>query len=352
MTTLKQSWDKPSKPKPIMIIGAGGIIRDAHLPAYKKAGFEVIGVTDIDQDKAKKIASDNNIPNVYPNLKSAVAKHNTEVIYDFATPPDVLPELIKELPYNSAALLQKPMGANQEQAREIKQTCKEKNLKAAVNFQLKFSPMMLAAKDAINQGLIGDLLEIEVHVNIFTPWHLFPFLIPMKRVEIAVHSIHYLDTIRTFAGLPKSVFVRSMNDPRAPELAQTRTSAILDYGDKLRVIMSINHNHQAGRKFQSAWFRIEGTKGTMMVKFGVLYDYPNGEADELWISTNENEWEQITLEGSWFIDAFKGTMSNVQRFDAGEDDYLYASIDQSYETMALVEACFNSLNETGTIIQV
>jgi predicted dehydrogenase len=106
--------------------------------------------------------------------------------------------------------------------------------------------------------------------------------------------------------------------------------------------MSINHNHQAGRKFQSAWTRIEGEDAAMMIKLGVMFDYPNGEADELWFCKNGGTWEQIPLEGSWFIDSFMGTMRNVQRFDAGEDDTLFASVEDGYQTMALVEACFKS----------
>ena len=41
----------PSKKTPIVIIGAGGIVNDAHLPAYQKAGFEVRGIYDIDNKK-------------------------------------------------------------------------------------------------------------------------------------------------------------------------------------------------------------------------------------------------------------------------------------------------------------
>jgi predicted dehydrogenase len=270
------------------------------------------------------------------------------VVYDIAVPPHAIADILQDLPDGAAMLIQKPMGADLEQARAIRQICRDKELKAAVNFQLRFSPMMMAARAAIEHGLIGELLEIEVHLNIFTPWTLFPFLIPMERVEIAVHSIHYLDTIRALAGNPDGVFARSMRDPRAADFAQTRSSVILDYGDTLRGAMSINHNHQAGRKFQSAWFRIEGTDGVMMVKLGVCFDYPNGEADELWFCKNGGDWEKIPLEGSWFIESFMGTMRNVQRFDAGEDDHLFAGIEDAYQTMALVEACFDSMKKPGT----
>ena len=44
---FSQIWPEPSKKHPIVIIGTGGIVKDAHLPAYKKAGFEVIGLYDL-----------------------------------------------------------------------------------------------------------------------------------------------------------------------------------------------------------------------------------------------------------------------------------------------------------------
>lgn len=344
---LNQAWPAPAAPRPIVIVGAGGIVRDAHMPAYGRAGLTVSGVTDVDAERARSLAADFDLPDVYPDLAAAVRACGTDVVYDIATPPHTLPEILPELPDGAAVLMQKPMGADQTQARRIRQVCRDKRLTAAVNFQLRFSPMMLAVQDALRRGMLGDLLEIEVHINIFTPWTLFPFLIPMPRVEIAVHSIHYLDTIRAVAGNPLGVFARSLHDPRAADFAQTRTSVILDYGERLRALMSINHNHTGGRQFQSAWFRFEGTGGTMMVKLGVCYAYPNGEPDELWYCPEGGAWQQIPLEGSWFVDAFMGPMRNVQRAAAGADETLHSGVEDAYQTMALVEACFRSMERPG-----
>ena len=212
--------------------------------------------------------------------------------------------------------------------------------------------MMLAAADLIRQGALGDLLEIEAQVNIFTPWHMFPFLKAMDRVEIAVHSIHYLDLIRAFAGEPQGAFARTMRDPRAPEYAQTRTSAILDYGPDLRVLVNTNHNHRGGNDFQVARFRFEGSEGSMFVKLGVLYEYPNGAKDELWFCPNGGEWVSVDLEGSWFPDAFIGVMSNLQRFASGEDDTLHTRVEDAFRTMALVEACYESNQIPGVPLAV
>ncbi len=248
---MLQDWPAPSAPKPIVIIGAGGIVRDAHLPAYRKAGLTVAGVTDLDPARAAALAADWAIPSVLPSV-AAAAEHGRDVVYDIAVPPGAIMDILPALPDGAAVLIQKPMGSDLATARAICALAREKHLTAAVNFQLRFSPMMMAARAMIERGDIGDLLEVEVHLNIFTPWDLFPFLIPMKRVEIAVHSVHYLDTIRALAGTPRGVFARTLRDPRQPEFAQTRTSIILDYDEPLRGLVSINHNHRGGRRFQSA----------------------------------------------------------------------------------------------------
>ena len=334
---LRQSWPRPSAPRPIAIIGAGGIVNDAHLPAYRKAGFPVAGIFDINAERAHTLAAKWDVP-VFTSLDEAAAIEN--VVFDMATPPASHRSVLERLPQGSVVLIQKPMGPDLDEATAILDIVRARRLTAAVNFQLRFSPMMLALADAKERGYLGRLVDVEVHLNILTPWDLFPFLKGAKRGEIAVHSIHYFDLIRAILGNPVGVHARTMGHP-ASDLIETRTSAIIDFGGDLRCTFSINHNHELGRKFQDASMRFEGDKGAAMLKLGVLLDYPIGEPDELWINDGDG-WVEVPLTGVWFPDAFIGRMSNLQRFAAGEDDTLIASAEDAWHTMALCEACFRS----------
>ena len=56
MIELNQTWPMPKKTLPIVIFGAGSIVKDAHLPAYTNSGFKVLGLYDPDLDKAQKLA--------------------------------------------------------------------------------------------------------------------------------------------------------------------------------------------------------------------------------------------------------------------------------------------------------
>ncbi len=346
MTPLRQSWAMPATPRPIVIIGAGGIVRDAHLPAYRKAGFPVAGLFDTDPARAQALAQEWNVPHVFATLEDAAA---ADALFDIAAPPVAHQAILAALPEGAAVLLQKPMGLNLEDASAIRAVCRQRRLNAAVNFQLRYSPMMLAVADAVTRGDLGELVEIEVHLNLVTPWHLFPHLNDNVRVEVVSHSIHYLDMIRALAGDPQAVFARSYGHPTSL-LADTRTSAILDYGRTLRVTLSINHHHDFGRQFQDAAFRVEGTDGAAMVKLGLLLDYPTGEADALWIARRGGPWVEQPLEGRWFPDAFIGPMANLQRFVAGEDDRLATHVEDAWRTMALVEACYQSNAQPGTML--
>jgi predicted dehydrogenase len=345
--SLRQGWPRPSAPRPIVIIGAGGIVGDAHLPAYRLAGLPVAGLYDIDAKRAAALAAQWGTRD-YATLEQAIATPGA--VYDLALPPGAHVDVLPKLPEGATVLLQKPMGRNLAEATAILELCRARSLIAAVNFQLRYSPMLLAVADALERGWLGRLVDVEMHLNLVTPWHLFPFLRGMQRVEISVHSIHYLDSIRALLGNPTGVHARTLGHP-STELAQTRTSALFDFAPDQRVTFSINHNHDFGRKFQDASFRFEGTDGAAMVKLGLLLNYPKGEPDELWITRKGENWTQVPLSGGWFPHAFMGTMSNLQRFAAGEDKVLLTNVEDAWHTMALAEAAYASAAMPATPVK-
>jgi len=334
---LQQHWPKATNPKPIVIFGAGSIVTDAHLPAYAKAGYPVVGIYDPDQDKARALADAHGLK-AYASPEDAAAAG--DVVFDLATPPDAHAGILAILPEGSPVLIQKPMGSDLRGATEILKTCRARNLKAAVNFQLRFAPMMLALQDAVDRGLLGEIVDFDAWLALNTPWGLWKFLEPLPRVEIALHSIHYLDFIRGLLGDPDGVLAKTIGHPSS-KISQTRTAAILDYGDRLRCAVSVNHNHAFGRKHQACEFRICGTEGAAYLQLGVNLDYPRGEPDILEINTGDG-WQTVLLTGAWFIDAFASRMSQLQRFATGEEETLVSGAEDAWKTMALVEAAYES----------
>lgn len=97
----------PNQSRPIVCIGAGGIMKDAHLPAYRKAGFEVAGITDLNLQKADTLATTFDIPNVYESTEQAVAEASTHSVFDIAVPASALTELLPAFPPCCTSILRR-----------------------------------------------------------------------------------------------------------------------------------------------------------------------------------------------------------------------------------------------------
>lgn len=344
----------PQRPRPIVGIGAGSIVRDAHLPAYRLAGFDVVAIHDLDQGRAEALARDFGIARVCRSLAEAVATAPTNAVFDLALPAAAICDVLAGLPDRAVVLIQKPMGENLTEARRIRELCRVKNLLAAINFQLRFAPCVLAARDLIGRGMIGDLHDIELRVTCHMPWELWTFLFGIPRMEIVYHSIHYVDLVRAFFGEPAGVHCKTVKHPLQVQLASTRTAIAFDYGDVRRATITTNHGHDFGTRHQESYLKLEGTTGAIKARLGVNLDYPRGLPDQLEYCARAAgeppDWAPVPLCGNWFPHAFVGTMASLMRRANDETTELPTSIEDAFQTMAVVEACYQSSERGATPI--
>lgn len=352
--TINQLPKLPKEPFPIVIIGAGGIIKDAHLPAYTMAGFKVLGIYNKTKSKAVALKNEFDIvENVYDSLEELItegAKHNA--IFDLALPANLHAEILEQLPDGSPVLIQKPMGETLKEAKQILEICERKKLVSAVNFQLRYAPYSIAARDMIDRGIIGEVYDMELMVCVYTPWHLWDFLFQLPRMEILYHSVHYLDLIRSYLGNPKKVYASTIKHPKMKDLASTRTTMILDYDEYTQARIITNHGHEFGLEKQQSYFKIEGTKGAIKIRIGLSMDYPRGlpaKFEYKLLGDKQEEWKEIEIKGGWFPEAFVGTMAGLQQHVLDSNEPLPHSTKDAYETMRLVEAAYKS-SETGGVL--
>jgi predicted dehydrogenase len=340
----------PFQPRPIVSIGAGGIVHDSHLPAYRKAGFPVAALIDPNQDKAKALAGKFDIPLTFASIAEALPSLPSDCVFDVAVPAGRILSVLPQLPDSSAVLIQKPMGDTLAEAVAIERLCREKNLTAAINFQLRWAPVMQAAQQLAKAGKLGEVHEMEVHVRCFMPWDLWTFLSTAPRLEILYHSIHYIDLCRAWFGNPRRVIAKTLRNPVTPTLAATRSMIVLEYDDWKRVTVSATHTHTCDgtQLSQVIW---EGTEGAMEAIMGVNLDYPTGKPDRLRFAKRKGseivKWETIPTEGNWFPDAFIGSMGSLQAYVCGASDTLPTSVSDALDTMRTVEAAYISSEQDG-----
>ena len=78
---LEPRWripaEGPGRHRGIGIVGCGGIVSGAHLPAYQAAGLRVVAVHDVDRAKAEEVAARFSIATVAGSPKELIATPGT-----------------------------------------------------------------------------------------------------------------------------------------------------------------------------------------------------------------------------------------------------------------------------------
>ena len=258
----------------IVLIGAGSIVNLGHLPAYELANFTVKGIYDIDTSRAHETANKWNIPKVFDTLNEACAfTSDRNIIFDVAVPSNQIVPILKQLPINSYALIQKPMGECFSEAQAIVDLCEQRHIHGSINLQLRYAPYILAIKDAIRRGWLGDrITTIEINVNVLMPWSSWTFLASAPRLEIVYHSVHYIDLVRDLMSPfePTALHCRTSRHAAMPELSPVRSSFSLEFEHDPLLYVNIytNHHHRWGPKHAQSYILVEGTGGAAKAQMG------------------------------------------------------------------------------------
>src|SRR5262249_45837091 len=92
-------------------LGAGFIMRDCHLVAYRHAGFPPVPIASRNPTTAEAVARQHGIARVHGGYAGVLADTDVEVL-DIAVPPDAQPDLIRHAvqhPHIKGILAQKPL---------------------------------------------------------------------------------------------------------------------------------------------------------------------------------------------------------------------------------------------------
>jgi predicted dehydrogenase len=329
--------------RPVFIVGCGAIVRDAHLPAYAIDGVPVAGFLDIDGARAQSLVATTSGATAFRSLEELVAACTAAGgVYDLALPPQAAASVLARLPEDSTVLLQKPFGRDLAEATGLLRTLERRRIRGCVNLQLRHAPVALALRRLLASGTLGEPVDLEIRVVCRMPWETWPFLADLPRMEILMHSIHYLDLCRALFGEPERVWSAAFGHPASRDLADARSTTVLSFAGGRRAVVTTYHHHAAPSRHDASHLRVECTHGTAVARLGVNLNYPEGLPDTLEWSADGGAWQQVALEGNWFPHAFRGPMRDAQRAAADAAFVPATSFRDAWRTMALVETCYRS----------
>ena len=195
----------------IGIVGYAGIVRAQHLPAYRQAGYRVVGAADIRPERRALAAADG-IPHVYQDHRELLAREDVDIIdcaidhqFDMASRVQVIRDAAKA---GKAVLMQKPMATDLATAEEMVKIAEDAGIPFAVNQNLRFDPAIYLSRQFLAPERFGPAGFIHfANISIEGP----PFGIGPDGVVMA-WQIHAMDSIRWLAGgEPISVYCTNRN---------------------------------------------------------------------------------------------------------------------------------------------
>ena len=294
----------------IGIVGCGGIVELGHLPAYRQAGLRVVAVHDVDVERARTVAREFGIPAVSPSAEALVAAEDVDVV-DIAVPPWVQPEIVAlALSAGRHVLCQKPFSLEMSQARQMVEAAESAGVLLAVNQQMRWIAAMAASKDLIAKGAIGRATAAQLQVSGFADWTPWPWLVAAPRLEVMYHSIHYLDSVRSVLGDPEWITsIHGRNRAQSGVEGETQTTTVLEYGDGLQALITMNHADVHGATENA--FRFLGTEGALEGTIADEYDAVQGRCDTLTLRRSGESPVVYDFDTRWLPDAFLGPMSDL-----------------------------------------
>ena len=335
-------------------IGAGMIMAECHLAAYKEAGFPVAAIASRSRDHAAEVADRWEIPCVHDTPQALIEDPAIEIL-DIAFPPDQQPDLIRHAlkqPHIKGILAQKPLSLTLDDAIALREAAQAAGKLLSVNQNMRYDQSMRVLKQILDKGELGELVFAEIDMHAIPHWQ--TFLADYDRLTLANMSVHHLDVLRFLFGDPDEIFTTTRTDPRTQfEHKDGITVSTLRFPSGL-LALSLEDVWSGPREegYDSdvyiAW-RVEGTDGVAKGTIG----WPTGAKSTLTYAskkTTDGKWVTPEWDTMWFPHAFKGVMEQLQHAVAtGSDPAL--SVADNVKTVALIEAGYRSMAE-GRVVKL
>ncbi len=334
----------PQNPKAcnpnIGLIGCGGIA-PYHLAAYKKAGYNVVALCDLDKTRAEQRRKD-----FYPDAKvyidytDVLNRGDVEVV-DIATHPHERAAIIEAaLVAEKHVLSQKPFIVDLARGNVLADLAEVQGLKLAVNQNGRWAPYFSYARQAIEQGLIGTVTAAHLAVHWDHNWTADTPFNEIKHLILYDFAVHWFDIVTCFFGERDALRVfastaRSKGQRAKPPLL---AQVLIEY-ENAQASLVFDADTRYGARDETC---IVGTMGT------ITSTGPDLNTQTVTLTTEAGR-ATPRLEGDWFTNGFHGTMAELL-CAIEEDREPYNSARHNLRSLALCFAAIASAETHAPIV--
>ncbi|MFT6861955.1 MAG: putative dehydrogenase [Akkermansiaceae bacterium] len=308
--------DRSMKTPRLGILGSGFIVNDCHLPAYRKIGLQPVAIASRTPENARKVATAHGIETVHDSLADLLNDSSLDVL-DIAVPPQHQPALIRTACARGTVkgiLAQKPLALDYAEALSIVAACEKAGIVLAVNQNMRFDPAIAEVSRLLKTNRLGDPVFTTIEMRGIPHWQ--PWQEELQCATLKIMSIHHLDCIRHWHGDPEAIYCSTRPDPRTKFSHHDGIcTSILEYSDGFRAVIIddvwTGPAHEGCPSDIDIVFRIEGSEGLAIGNIGWCQDPYTTPSTLRHAAIGDEAFIQSDLHGSWFPDAFGGTMTDL-----------------------------------------
>jgi len=144
----------------IGFVGAGNVVRSMHLPILvnMKDKFEVVGLADVDHDKARSLSEQFGVGRAYHSFEEMKADNPDMDVVTIATRPysTHAPLAIEALKAGCHTYVEKPFTVSLSDAREMFTAAQESGRTLCAYQNRRFEVSFLVFRQAIKEGIVGE----------------------------------------------------------------------------------------------------------------------------------------------------------------------------------------------------
>lgn len=154
-----------AEPIRLGIIGAGLAAKLLHWPALQQMRdkYAVVAVADINETAARETAALVGAASIFTDYRALLALQEVEAVL-LALPIHLTAPLTLEAARASKhVLLEKPLGSNLEQARQLKEQLAHLPVTALVAENFRYRPDIVRAQQLLGEGRLGEIILLRLH---------------------------------------------------------------------------------------------------------------------------------------------------------------------------------------------
>ncbi|WP_372571591.1 Gfo/Idh/MocA family protein [Ruegeria jejuensis] len=335
---------RPPHPKTyrprIGMIGTGGISA-SHLDAYRNAGWEVAALWNRTRSKAEEKAAEYcPAARIEDDWQSLLTDRNISVIDITLHPEHRLPIIEAALKAGKHVLSQKPFVTDLDIGEDLVKLADDHGVKLAVNQNGRWSPHMSWMREAVQAGLIGEVLSTHISIHWDHGWTAGTPFDEIEDLLLYDFGVHWFDFLTSVTGdRAHSVFAASARAQGQPNKVPLLAQALVQLdGGQASLVFDGSTPHGARDTTY-----IAGTRGSLMS------DGPDLSSQALTLTMAEGI-ARPELEGQWFNDGFSGAMGELL-CAIEEDRDPMNSAQSNLRSLALTFAAVQS-RRTGRAVKI